>query len=198
MPEQMTWFNRPEKCEWKENSLSFFVTPKTDYWRITHYGFTVDDGPFLYGTRGGEFEVQVRLAAEFQALYDQLGLMLRYDEKTWIKAGIEYVNEKMHLSVVVTHNTSDWSVTELPGLPVSVWLKAIRELDSIQVFFSLDGTSFSLLRMAWFPAQKPVQVGMYAASPDGDGFQARFDDYKITHRPDSIRLRWLKDQQDKT
>jgi regulation of enolase protein 1 (concanavalin A-like superfamily) len=29
------------------------VTPKSDYWRISHYGFTVDDAPYYYTTYGG-------------------------------------------------------------------------------------------------------------------------------------------------
>lgn len=198
MLEQMLWFNRPEKWTIENNSLYLFVPSKTDYWRVTHYGFTVDDGPFLYETRGGEFEVQVKISGDFKSLYDQLGLMIRIDEKTWIKAGIEYVDERMNLSVVVTHHNSDWSVTELKDAPGYVWLKAVRELDSVQVFFSPDGIKYSLLRMAWFPAGKPVQVGMYAASPDGDGFEAGFQDFTITHRPDKIRLNWLKEQPDES
>ncbi len=45
--EKMTWFNEPEKWEIKNKSLSMFVTPQSDYWRISHYGFTVDDAPFI-------------------------------------------------------------------------------------------------------------------------------------------------------
>ena len=36
------------------------MTPHTDYWRLTHYGFTVDDGSFYYEMLGGEFEVKVK------------------------------------------------------------------------------------------------------------------------------------------
>ena len=52
--EKMQWFNEPEQWEIKDNTLAMFVTPKTDYWRISHYGFTVDDAPFYYATYGGE------------------------------------------------------------------------------------------------------------------------------------------------
>lgn len=40
--EKMQWFNEPEKWEIKNNTLSMYVTPQSDYWRISHYGFTVD------------------------------------------------------------------------------------------------------------------------------------------------------------
>ena len=59
--EKMQWFNEPENWEISENVITMDVTPQTDYWRISHYGFTVDDAPFLYTLRGGEFEVKVKI-----------------------------------------------------------------------------------------------------------------------------------------
>lgn len=43
----MQWFNPPKIWYAKKQALTQFVTPKTDYCRITHYGFIVDDGPFF-------------------------------------------------------------------------------------------------------------------------------------------------------
>lgn len=45
--EKMLWFNEPEQWKIEDKSLSMYVTPHCDYWRISHYGFTVDDAPFL-------------------------------------------------------------------------------------------------------------------------------------------------------
>ena len=50
--ERMQWFNEPESWEIKDGTLIMDVTPHSDFWRISHYGFTVDDGPVLYTTRG--------------------------------------------------------------------------------------------------------------------------------------------------
>ena len=74
--EKMQWFNEPEQWEIKDKSLSMFVTPQSDYWRISHYGFTVDDAPFYYATYGGEFEVKVKVTGDYKARFDQAGLML--------------------------------------------------------------------------------------------------------------------------
>ncbi|WP_291127211.1 DUF1349 domain-containing protein, partial [Dysgonomonas sp. UBA7698] len=111
--EKMQWFNEPEKWEVKNKTLSMFVTPQSDYWRISHYGFTVDDAPFYYTTYGGEFEVKVKITGDYKARFDQMGLMLRIDHENYIKTGIEFVDGKYNLSTVVTHKTSDWSVIEL-------------------------------------------------------------------------------------
>lgn len=51
--EKMQWFNEPEQWEIKDKTLSLFVTPQSDYWRISHYGFTVDDAPLLCNLRRG-------------------------------------------------------------------------------------------------------------------------------------------------
>jgi len=190
--EKMQWFNQPKKWNIDENKLSIFVTPKTDYWRITHYGFTVDDGPFLYETLGGEFEVKVKITGDYKTRYDQMGLMLRIDEKTWLKSGVEFVNGKINISAVVTNERSDWSVIELPNKPNFIWLKIVRKLDAVVFFYSFNDKLYTMMRLAYFPNNKPVMVGMTAASPDGEGFDAVFENFEIIHLPDSRRLEWLK------
>lgn len=80
--EKMTWFNEPEQWEISGNTLSLFVTPQSDYWRISHYGFTVDDASFYYATYGGEFEAKIRISGEYRERFDQAGLMLRIDHET--------------------------------------------------------------------------------------------------------------------
>jgi regulation of enolase protein 1 (concanavalin A-like superfamily) len=188
----MQWFNEPQQWEADARSLSMFVTPKTDYWRITHYGFTVDDGPFYYTTQGGEFEVKVKLTGGYKARFDQMGLMLRISEKHWIKAGIEYAEGTFNVSTVVTRKKSDWSVMPLEAAPPSIWIKAVRQSDAVTVSYSLDGGCYEMVRMAYFPDKKPIMVGMTAASPDGEGFAACFEEFQIKHLPDAHRLQWLE------
>lgn len=53
---KMNWFNEPAEWRIDGDKLAMGVTPHTDYWRISHYGFTVDDAPFYYAEYGGEFE----------------------------------------------------------------------------------------------------------------------------------------------
>ena len=190
---KIQWYNEPDQWEViDDSSLSMFVTPKTDYWRNTYYGFTVDDGPFCYVNMGGEFEVTVKITGAYKNRFDQMGLMIRKDEKNWIKTGVEYVNKKINLSAVATIEKSDWSVIELDDAPKSIWLKAIRLKDSIKIMYSLNGEEYKMMRLAYFPDNTPVMVGLTAASPDGDGFEALFEDFKIAHHPDSRRLTWLE------
>lgn len=188
--EKMQWFNEPERWSIEEGSLSMFVTPQSDYWRISHYGFTVDDAPFYYATYGGEFEAKVKISGDYKARFDQAGLMLRIDCENYIKAGIEFVDGRFNLSAVVTHRTSDWSVIALDGSVPCVWIKAVRRLDAVEVFYSFDDETYTMMRNAWFEDNRPVHVGMMAASPDGRGFDAKFEHFEVTHLPDMRRAAW--------
>ena len=190
--EKMQWFNEPEKWEIKDNALTMFVTPQCDYWRISHYGFTVDDAPFYYATYGGEFEVKVKITGDYKSRFDQMGLMLRIDHENYIKAGVEFVDGKFNLSTVVTHKTSDWSVITLDKTPDFVWIKAVRRLDAVEIFYSYDDKTYTMMRNAHLQDNTPVMVGLMAASPDGNGFDAIFEYFKVKHLPDQRRLKWLE------
>lgn len=194
--DRMQWFNEPENWTIEDNVLTMDVTPQSDYWRISHYGFTVDDAPFLYTLRGGEFEVKVKISGDYKVRFDQAGLMLRIDAENYIKTGIEYVDGKYNLSAVVTHKTSDWSVIQLDKPVDYIWIKAVRRLDAVEIFYSFDDKEYVMMRNCWLQDNTPVMVGMMAACPDGNGFKARFEHFQIKHLPDARRLEWLENNQE--
>lgn len=189
---KMQWFNEPEHWEIDGGTLSMDVPPHTDYWRISHYGFTVDDAPFYYAEYGGEFEAKVKISGDYKVRFDQAGLMIRLDHENYIKTGIEFVDGKYNLSTVVTHKTSDWSVIALDRSVNFIWIKAVRRLDAIEIFYSFDDKEYHMMRNAWVEANHPVKIGMFAACPDGNGFKASFSDFKVTHLSDKVRSEWLK------
>ncbi len=193
--EKMQWYNEPEQWQIKNNSLIMQVTPNSDYWRISHYGFTVDDAPFYYGTYGGEFEAKVKLTGAYKARFDQMGLMIRTDHKNYIKTGVEFVDGKFNVSTVVTHEKSDWSVLPLDKAPPFIWIKVVRRLDAVEIFYSLDDKTYTMTRNAPLQDNTPVMIGLMAASPDGNGFEAKFENFKVKLLPDQRRLEWLKAHQ---
>ena len=189
--EKMNWFNEPSDWNIKNKELNMFVTPKSDYWRISHYGFTVDDAPFYYAEYGGEFEAKVKIKGDYKVRFDQAGMMIRIDHENYIKTGIEFVDGKYNLSTVVTHKTSDWSVIALDKPVDYIWIKAVRRRDAIEIFYSFDDVNYYMMRNAWMEANRPVKIGMFAACPDGDGFNVNFSNFSVTHLPDAVRTEWL-------
>jgi len=188
----MQWFNEPEQWQITGNMLTMNVTPQSDFWRISHYGFTVDDAPFFYKTFGGEFEAKVKLTGDFKSRFDQMGLMVRTDHENYIKAGVEYVDGKLNVSNVVTHHTSDWSVILLGNIPPYIWIKVVRRLDALEIYYSLDNEAYHMSRIAYLKDNHPVMVGLMAACPDGNGFEATFEHFHVKHLPDQRRLAWLQ------
>jgi regulation of enolase protein 1 (concanavalin A-like superfamily) len=188
----MNWLNEPEDWEMSSEKIQMTVTPKTDFWRKNHYGFTVDDGPFLYCLRSGDFEVSVKISGNYKSRFDQMGLMLRSTDSEWIKTGVEFFEDKLHLSTVVTHAMSDWSFFPLSDVPDELWIKIIRRKETVQSFYSLNGKDYSAMRLTYLNARQALMVGMVAACPDGEGFEAVFDNFKISHLPDQERLFWLE------
>lgn len=194
--EKMNWFNEPDSWEINGGKLTMAVTPHSAYWRISHYGFTVDDAPFYYAEYGGEFEAKVKVSGDYKVRFDQAGMMIRIDHENYIKTGIEFVDGKYNLSTVVTHKTSDWSVIALDRPVDFIWIKAVRRLDAIEIFYSFDDKEYTMMRNAWMEANRPVKIGMMAAYPDGEGFNVVFSDFSVKHLPDAVRTKWLKENQE--
>lgn len=190
--DKMQWFNEPGSYKITDRQMMMDVPAHCDYWRISHYGFTVDDAPFYYGVWGGEFETKVKISGDYKVRFDQACLMIRIDKENYLKAGIEYVDGKYNISCVVTHHTSDWSVIALDKPVDHIWIKAVRRLDAIEVFYSFDDKVYTLMRNCWMADNTPVQVGLAAACPDGEGFTARFENFQVKHLPDQRRIEWLK------
>ncbi len=181
MNEQITmqWYNEPRSWEQRDNRVIVTTDPKTDFWRKTHYGFIRDNGHLFYRQVKGDFQADVRFSGAYNALYDQAGLMVRVDEAHWVKCGVEFVDGVQHASAVVTRDFSDWSVVPLPQNPPEFWLRVARQAATIEVFYSLDGTDYTMIRTAHLSTAATADVGLMCASPEGDGFRVTFDSFTV-------------------
>ncbi len=178
-PKIMKWLNPPAKWHSDTQKLVMYPNPKSDFWRKTHYGFTFDTGSFYYTTCDKEFEISTKITGHYQNQYDQMGIMIRIDKNTWVKTGIEFVDQKVNISAVVTHSYSDWNMLKLETNPESVRIKVIRNFDALEIFYALNDQNFQLMRIAYFPENTSCMAGLMAASPTGKGFKAVFEEIKI-------------------
>ncbi|MEU3186212.1 DUF1349 domain-containing protein [Streptomyces sp. NPDC006923] len=177
-----TWLNPPAHWTPYDDALEVTTEPDTDFWVTTHYGFVRDTGHALLRPVPGSFRLRVTFAGDYREQYDQAGLLLRLDEKNWIKTGIEYVDGQRQLSAVVTRDVSDWNVVPLGGpadAPVPVTVEIQREGDTVTIRYGLGEEPATLLRLAYFPPGVTAQAGPMCASPDGKGFSTRFTDLRL-------------------
>jgi hypothetical protein len=175
----MQWLNEPPVWSNENGCLTVQTGNETDFWRETHYGFVRDDG-HVYGREvAGDFSVSVRFSAEYRELYDQAGLMVRVDERNWLKAGIEFTDGRHHLSAVVTRDFSDWSVLPLEGDPGEVSLRICRYAEAVRVEYALGGGGFEMLRLGYLAPSATAFAGMMCCSPKREGLVARFRDFQV-------------------
>jgi regulation of enolase protein 1 (concanavalin A-like superfamily) len=178
--ENYAWINEPPSWSGGESDLSLTTANATDFWRKTFYGFTRDNGHAYLRPVSGDFSASATVVGAYEELYDQAGLMVRVDERNWIKTGIEYTDRLMHFSVVVTREVSDWSVIPLPDAkPESeVRVRLTRHDNAVRIQYAVDGSHWRMARLAPFFAGD-AHVGVMACSPERAGFQARFRDIEI-------------------
>jgi uncharacterized protein len=179
MWDSFRWLNPPAGWTVNENLLSVNVSPNTDFWRKTHYGFIRDSGHFFSQPVSGDFVTQVRIRGDYASLYDQGGLMLRTSSEHWVKCGIEYVDGTQQASVVVTNDFSDWSVTPLCANPDEVWFRIRKQECTVEVFYSTNGVEYTMLRTAYLKCLRDLDVGIMCAAPQGPGFRIVFAELTI-------------------
>ncbi len=177
----MDWLNEPPEWREQDGVLSVVTGERTDFWRQTHYGFIRDDGHCRHRPAPGDFSADVAFRGDYEALYDQAGLMLRLDARNWIKTGIEFVAGRKMLSVVVTREFSDWSTMPLPIEADWLRLRLTRVGAAVHVHWAVDAElrTFRMLRLGYFPAGGEAVVGPMCCSPQRGGFRAQFRDFAV-------------------
>lgn len=171
----MRWLNEPPSWSAEGDRLVALTGDETDFWRETFYGFVRDNGHFLFRDVTGDFTVEVALCGEYKELYDQAGLMVRADERHWVKAGIEFTDGRPHVSAVVTNDHSDWSVVPLPSYSGSLGIRLTRHGEAVRIeFLGPDGV-WQLIRLAYLAMTETCDVGVMCCSPTRAGFEACFE-----------------------
>jgi regulation of enolase protein 1 (concanavalin A-like superfamily) len=173
------WLNEPKQWSSNRDELNVTTDANTDFWRETYYAFVHDNGHFLGTLVKGDFTAQMNFRAVYSTLYDQAGLMVRIDERNWLKTGIEYTDGKHALSTVVTVEKSDWSVGELPGNCEDVMLRLTISNGFVRIQASTDGKHWPLFRVFPFPKREEYLVGPMCCSPKRAGFKAQFSKFLL-------------------
>ena len=179
MFESCSWHNEPRQWSLDDGALTVRSDEKTDFWRDTYYGFTRDSGHFFGHTWAGDFTASLRVQARYEALYDQAGIMVRIDEKNWIKAGIELSDGAACIGSVLTVDRSDWSTSIYASDPSDFYLRVTVQAGVLRLQSSADGIRWPLLRLCPFPKASTYRVGPMLCTPERQGLDVKFSSFEI-------------------
>ncbi|MDE7360801.1 MAG: DUF1349 domain-containing protein [Oscillospiraceae bacterium] len=180
----LKWTRAPENYSVTEGRIEIITEPHTDLWQRTYYHFRNDNAPVLQmETDEKFFSFVVKTEFESKHRYDQCGVVVYLDSDNWLKASVEYENEKIQrLGAVVTNNGySDWSSTDVDASIKSMWYRLSRRENDFCVENSTDGVNFKQMRICHlFNAAETVSFGIYACSAEDSSFKSVFADMEIT------------------
>lgn len=197
------WLFEPKISEVGKEFVSITTEAETDFWQRSYYGFRNDNAPALQIESGDNFTFTTKVRFDYQAQFDQCGLIIYLDSENWFKASIEYENEQFSRlgSVVTNLGYSDWATSDIP-LPGEIWYRLSRRGSDFLIESSPDGISFKQMRIFHLhklgettaemgqsdpplPAENTVSFGVYACSPLKSSFTAKFTDMSL------VPCKWL-------
>ncbi len=106
MYKDFKWIRMPKSFSVREDKLFVETAPKTDLWQRTYYHFRNDNAPvFQMITDKKFFSFTVKTDySRAHHRFDQCGIVMYLDSENWLKASVEYENERFsHLGSVVTN-----------------------------------------------------------------------------------------------
>lgn len=181
---KFNWTRKPKIFSINRNELEITTEPKTDLWQRTYYKFRNDNAP-LFQTETEKLFFSFTVKTDFsksRRRFDQCGIVLYLDGENWLKASVEYENEKFsHLGSVVTNEGfSDWATTEIDGKIKTVWYRLSRRESDYKIESSFDGANFKQMRICHLNhGDKKINFGVYACSPEDSSFTAKFSDLSL-------------------
>ena len=180
----LVWNREPLDYKIEEDKIEIITKPFTDLWQRTYYHFRNDNAPVLQmETSEQYFSFVVKTSFESKHRFDQCGVVMYLDSENWLKASIEYENEKFqHLGSVVTNNGySDWATVEIDANIKEMWYRFSRREDDYCLECSSDGITFKQMRICHMvKGNDKIKFGIYACSPEDSSFKATFTNMDLT------------------
>jgi len=181
---KLQWTRQPAACHIRQDAIEIVTAPHTDLWQRTYYHFRNDNAPVLQlQTEERYFSFTVKTRFYSKRRFDQCGIVMYLDSENWLKASVEYENERFsHLGSVVTNNGySDWATTEIDAGVDTMWYRLSRREDDYCIECSSDGVVFKQMRVChMWKGGGTVRFGIYACSPEDSSFKAVFTDMALT------------------
>ncbi len=184
LTKDLAWTRAPKTYTISDTQIRITTEPGTDLWQRTYYGFRNDNAPVLqWKTKEPYFSFVVKTCFDgSHHRFDQCGVVMYLDSDNWLKASIEYENERFQRlgSVVTNRGYSDWATTDIPASVKTMWYRLSRRASDYCLECSEDGIHFRQMRICHMEeGGGEISFGIYACSPENSSFEAVFTDLQI-------------------
>ena len=179
------WTRQPKSFKVQDDNVSIETLPHTDLWQRTYYHFRNDNAPVLQMDTEEKF-FSFTVKTDFSGAhhrFDQCGIVMYLDSENWLKASVEYENERFsHLGSVVTNGGySDWATTEIGKDSTVMWYRLSRREADYRIECSRDGVNFSQMRICHITkGVGKISFGIYACYPEDSSFTVKFSDFSLS------------------
>ena len=182
---KLRWTRPPREYTVGEDTVTVTTEPGTDLWQRTYYGFQNDNAPVLQmETEETYFSFTVKTEfTESHHRFDQCGEVMYLDSDNWLKASIEYENDRFQRlgSVATNLGYSHWATPDNPASLKSKWYRFSRRESDYCLECSEDGENFRQMRICHMhKGAGRIRFGIYACSPEDSSFRAVFSNMELT------------------
>jgi uncharacterized protein len=175
------WTHPPISATEHGGDLLVTAAEGSDAWRTTSYGFIHDSEHALVASFPADSAMEVEFTASFSHQFDQAGIFVRVSPQRWVKAGVEFADDRVQLGAVVTDQRSDWSLS-----PVSDWVRKRVRIrvswvgDALTIRAKPERGSFQLVRVLPFEPGVNAFAGPYICAPTRSGLTVPFHAWRTT------------------
>jgi len=189
--------NQPQVSDIQPGAVTITTSAHTDFWQRSYYGFRNDNAPGLLLPYKDNFSFTAKVKFNYQARFDQCGILVYLDSDNWFKSSIEFEDATLSRlgSVVTNHGHSDWATTDIATTDCT-WYRLSRRGPDFLIETSSDGIAFKQMRIFHLhalgattaemgrldppqPAEQSIPVGVYACSPNVSSFAAHFSECRF-------------------
>ena len=176
------WINEPKNVEFIEKGLLISTKHQTDFWQNNAFNISKDDGHFFACIKEGDFVISTKWFFEMTIESAQCGILVKSDPKNWIKVGLlPTADNKIQIgTVVASGGICDWSINDLDNNLNSLYFTIKRRGTNFIVYYSMDGTNYSQIRLINHPhIRQVIDVGAYACSPKDECFDCVLEEIEV-------------------
>lgn len=178
---EAAWLNSPEAVHSDGTALLVTAREGSDFWRTTSYGFVHDDGHALLTDFVQGSAIEVSFVADFGDQFDQAGVLVRVDENTWLKAGVEFADGVIQVGAVATRGQSDWSQAPVPDWAGrEVTIRVSRAGDAVTVRARREEEPWRMIRLTPLDPDATAAAGPFCCAPSRAGLTVRFTGFAVT------------------